>query len=110
MKVGDPVLFYHSNADPSGVVGLARVASEPYPDPSQFDARSDYFDPKASKDAPRWHLVDIAFMEKLPRMVTLGEIRENPSLREMALLKLARLSVQPVRGSELNAILKAAKE
>ncbi|MSR22819.1 MAG: EVE domain-containing protein [Gemmatimonadetes bacterium] len=109
MKVGDPALFYHSNADPSGVVGLARVASEPYPDPLQFDRRSPYFDAKSSREDPRWQLVDIAFVEKLPRIVSLGEIKGHPALKEMALLKLSRLSVQPVREAELQVILRLAE-
>jgi predicted RNA-binding protein with PUA-like domain len=108
MKVGDPVLYYHSNAAPSGVVGLARVASEAYPDPTQFDRTSRYFDPKSSPEDPRWWLVDIEFVEKLGRIVPLAEIREHPRLRELTLLKRSRLSVQPVGATELQLIRELA--
>jgi predicted RNA-binding protein with PUA-like domain len=96
MKPGDLVLYYHSNASPPGVAGLARVASEPYPDPFQFDSGSRYHDPKATREEPRWQLVDMAFVEKFPRLVPLSEIREHPELQEMTLLRRMRLSVQPV--------------
>lgn len=105
MRVGDPVLFYHSNADPPGVAGVARVASEPCPDPTQFDPQSRYFDEKATKDEPRWWLVDVEFVERFPRAVPLAEIRGHPDLREMVLLKRARLSVQPVEEREFEIIL-----
>ncbi len=109
MKVGDPILFYHSNADPSGVVGVARVASQAYPDPLQFDAKSRYYDERATRDEPRWWLVDVGFVEKLPRIVSLAEIKEKPALREMVLVKQSRLSVQPVRKAELEAILELSR-
>jgi len=96
MKEGDLVLYYHSNANPPGVAGLARVASGPYPDPFQFDAKSPYFDPKATPEEPRWFLVDMAFVERFPRLVPLAEIREHPDLEDMTLLRRMRLSVQPV--------------
>jgi predicted RNA-binding protein with PUA-like domain len=96
MKPGDLVLYYHSNANPPGVAGLARVASAPYPDPQQFDPKSRYFDPKATVEEPRWFLVDMAFVETFPRFVPLDEIRDTPELEEMTLLKRMRLSVQPV--------------
>lgn len=97
MKVGDPVLFYHSNADPPAIVGLARVAGAPYADPTQFDDRSDYFDPKATRDAPRWLLVDLAFVEKFPAPIALDQLRSDPALAGMYVAKKAhRPSVQPV--------------
>lgn len=96
MKPGDLVLYYHSNANPPGVAGLARVASVPYADPHQFDPESRYFDEKATKEEPRWVLVDMAFVETFPRFVSLDEIRDTPELEEMTLLKRMRLSVQPV--------------
>jgi predicted RNA-binding protein with PUA-like domain len=97
MKVGDAVLFYHSNADPPAVVGLARVASPPYPDPSAFDRKSPYFDEKSKRDAPRWILVDVAFIEKLHTPVPLARLRDDPALRGMLVAqKGQRLSVQPV--------------
>lgn len=97
MRVGDGVLFYHSNADPPGVAGVARVVSEPHPDALQFDPESDYHDPKATRDAPRWWVVDIGFVAKLDRVVPLAELKDDPELAEMPLVqKGQRLSVQPV--------------
>ena len=97
MKVGDPVLFYHSNADPPAVVGLARVASPPYPDASAFDTKSPYFDAKSKREEPRWILVDVAFVEKLRMPVPLARLRDDPALRGMLVAqKGQRLSVQPV--------------
>src|SRR5690348_1805853 len=75
MQVGDRVLYYHSNADPTGVAGLARVARTGYPDPTARDPQSDYFDPKAGDDDPRWYMVDVAFEERFPRVITLDELR-----------------------------------
>ncbi len=97
MKIGDKVLFYHSSTAVPGVVGLARVASEPYPDPSQFDPDSTYFDAKASSDKPRWFLVDIEPVRRLPRLVSLAEMRQDADLEPMQLLARGnRLSVMPV--------------
>jgi predicted RNA-binding protein with PUA-like domain len=106
MKSGDLVLYYHSNARPSGVVGVARVVKEAYPDPTQFDPKSPYHDDKATKDEPRWWLVDVEFVEKFPRMVPLSEIKEHPDLQEMVLVKRARLSVQPVEEREFETVRK----
>ncbi|HEX6588620.1 MAG TPA: EVE domain-containing protein [Longimicrobiales bacterium] len=108
MSVGDEVLFYHSSADPTGVTGLARVASEAYPDPTQFDRKSDYYDEKASDDGPRWFLVDIEFVAKLPRVVTLAEIRDTKSLADMPLVNRSRLSVQPVEPAAYDTIVRMA--
>jgi len=77
MRVGDEVLFYHSNTKLPGIVGVAKVASPAYPDATQFDAGSDYFDPKATREQPRWHLVDVAFVRKLARTISLTEIRHH---------------------------------
>jgi len=97
MRVGDEVLFYHSSTKVPGVVGVARVASEPYPDPTQFDESSDYYDPKATEAEPRWYLVDIEPVERLPRLVSLQEMKDDPALEGMLLLKRGnRLSVMPV--------------
>ena len=104
MKVGDLVLYYHSNASPSGVVGVARVVREAYPDPTQFDPKSPYHDEKATKDEPRWWLVDVEFVEKFPRVVPLSEIKEHPDLQDMVLVKRARLSVQPVEKREFEIV------
>jgi predicted RNA-binding protein with PUA-like domain len=105
---GDLVLFYHSNSSPSGVAGIARVLSEPYPDPTQFDEDSVYHDPSSPPASPRWWLVDIGFVEKLDRVVSLAEIRVRPELTDMVLLKKLRLSVQPVTAAEFRVIREMA--
>lgn len=110
MEVGDRVLFYHSNAKPPGVVGLAEVASEAYPDHTQFDPDDPHFDPKSDPDDPRWIMVDVQFVEKLPRMVGLPELREYPELSDMVLLNRSRLSVQPVAEAEFQFIVARARE
>lgn len=104
MKEGDPVLYYHSNANPPGVVGIARVASPPYPDPLQFDPESRYHDPKSSTKDPRWFLVDLCFHERFHRKVSLQEIKEHPELQSMVLVNRMRLSVQPVEEEEFEII------
>lgn len=96
MQVGDLCLFYHSNSDPTGVVGIAKVASKPYPDPTQFDKSHYYFDPKSKKESPTWMLVDIAFVKKFKHCVTLAEIKADPELEGMMVRARARLSIQPV--------------
>lgn len=97
MQVGDGVLFYHSSSTPPGVVGLARVASAPYPDASALDRKSPYFDAKSTAAAPRWILVDVAFVEKLPAAVPLERLRDDPALQGMLVAqKGQRLSVLPV--------------
>lgn len=101
IQVGDGVLFYASNADPSGVVGLAEVVRAGYPDPLQFVHGHGYFDPKATPDAPIWYSVDIRFVERFPAVVPLADLRANPALRGMMVIKRgARLSVQPVSPAE----------
>lgn len=96
MKKGDLILFYHSNAKPTGVVGVARVCMEAYPDFTAMDPQSQYFDPKSSPEKPIWEMVDVEFVEKFPRIVTLNEIKADPSFSNMPLLNSFRLSVQPV--------------
>jgi predicted RNA-binding protein with PUA-like domain len=108
MKEGDLVLFYHSNADPPGVAGVAKVAREAYADPTQFDPKSKYHDPKAEEDAPRWWLVDVQFVEKLDAVVGLPEIKAEPSLAEMVLVNNSRLSVQPVTKAEFEKVRRMA--
>ncbi len=110
MKLGDGVLFYHSNCAIPGVVGVAKVASSAYPDPTQFDPKSDYFDPKSTPENPRWLMVDIAFEKKLPRTVSLDELRLHAEkLGEFPLLARGnRLSVLPVTKPQWNFILKLA--
>ena len=106
MKIGDEIFFYHSNCDEPGIVGIAKVASEPYPDPTQLDKKSKYFDPKSSKDDPRWCLVDVEFLRKTKRNITLTEIKAQKSLDDMILTRKGnRLSVMPVSKKHWNKIL-----
>ena len=96
MRVGDGVLFYHSSCAQPGIVGLAQVASTAYPDPTQFDPASPYFDPTSTREAPRWLLVDVLVLKKT-RNLTLPELRADPALTDMLLLKRGnRLSITPV--------------
>jgi predicted RNA-binding protein with PUA-like domain len=97
MTVGDTLLVYHSNAEPPGVVGLATVVAVATPDPTQFDERSEYFDPKSSNAKPRWFCPQVAFARKLPVMVSLHDLRQARALDGLALLQRgSRLSVIPV--------------
>jgi len=105
MKVGDLAFFYHSNAEPSGVAGVCRIAEPAKPDPTQFDPKDDHFDPKSPKDDPRWWAVTVEHKETFPRVVGLAEIKATPALRSMALLKQGRLSVTPVAAAEWKAIV-----
>lgn len=109
MKIGDKVLFYHSNAKPPAVVGLAEVASEPYPDPTAFDPEAKYYDPKSDPDNPRWILVDMAYVNHLPRAVPLNELKADPRVDGMMLTrKGSRLSIQPVSRKHYDYIVKLA--
>ncbi|MFW6079112.1 MAG: EVE domain-containing protein [Gemmatimonadota bacterium] len=105
MTVGDLVLFYHSNARPSGVVGIARVVREGYPDHTAQDPESRYHDPKASPDDPRWFMVDVEFVERFDEPVTLKRIKAVPELGEMVLVNRSRLSVQPVEPEEFDRVV-----
>lgn len=102
---GDLVLYYHSNAAPSGVAGIARVVRAGYPDPTQFDPADDYFDALSTRAAPRWFAVDVEAVEPLPRFVSLDELRAEPRLADMVLLQRSRLSVQPVTPSQWEVVL-----
>jgi predicted RNA-binding protein with PUA-like domain len=107
MKVGDLAFFHHSSATPPGIAGIARVSREAYPDPSQFDAKSDYYDAKSKADDPRWSMVELEFVRKLDRLLPMDELRAIPELRDMALLQRGqRLSVQPVTAAEWRVICK----
>lgn len=110
MKKGDRVLFYHSNASPPGIVGIAEVVKEAYPDHLAFDPKHHYFDEKSDPEKPRWDMVDIAFVEKLPRMVSLPEVKLTPELGAMELVTTARLSVQAVKKGEWERIVAMAAE
>ncbi len=104
MKVGDGVLFYHSSCPEPGIAGLAEVSSTSYPDETQFDRKSPYFDAKSTRDKPRWMLVDVKLVKKT-RLVTLEEMRAAPALENMATLRRGnRLSITPVTLAEWKAI------
>ena len=105
LQVGDGVLFYASNADPSGVTGVAEVVRAGYPDPLQLRRGHDYFDPKATPDRPIWYSVDIAFVERFPAVVPLADLKANAKLQGMMVIKRgARLSVQPVAAAEFREV------
>lgn len=109
MKKGDQVFFYHSSTQPPGVAGLAEVVREAYPDPSQFDRKSDYYEPRATPANPVWFQVDVRFVKKLDKLVTLDAIRGTPSLQKMPLINRSRLSVQPITPEWWSTILEMAK-
>ena len=109
MRVGDPVLFYHSSTDPAGVAGLAVVASAPHPDLTQFDKKGHYYEPRATKEKPVWWCVDVRFVKKFPRLIPLEELRKMKALEGMVLLRRgSRLSVQPVTAGQYAAIVARA--
>jgi len=106
MRVGDGVLFYHSSCAVPGIYGLAEVASEPYPDETQFDPKSPYYDEKSTREKPRWYLVDVKLREKT-RVLPLVEMRAAPSIASMQVLRRGnRLSITPVTSEEWHAVLK----
>jgi predicted RNA-binding protein with PUA-like domain len=106
MKVGDGVLFYASNADPSGVAGVAEIAREGYPDPFAFRKKHKYYDPKSDPDNPTWYMVDIRFVERFTEIVPLATLKETPGLEKMVVTqKGSRLSVQPVTPEEFAIVL-----
>ncbi|HVS14058.1 MAG TPA: EVE domain-containing protein, partial [Thermoanaerobaculia bacterium] len=111
MSAGDGVLYYHSSTTPPGIVGLARVVGEAYPDPSQFDPEGKYYDEASSREDPRWWLVDVEFVESFPAPLTLPFLREQQELAGMALLRKGqRLSVQPVTAAEWKTVSRLAKQ
>ena len=107
MQKGDVVLFYHSNCKEPGIVGLAEISSKSaYPDPSQFDPQSNYHDPKATKENPRWVVVDVRYRKKLKRPVSLKDIKAHPELKNMKVAQRGmRLSIQPVEEKHYHIIL-----
>jgi predicted RNA-binding protein with PUA-like domain len=111
MQTGDEVLFYHSNANPPGVVGLAYISREAQPDPTALDPKSKYYDPTASKKNPRWFCVEVAFKSIFKKIISIEELRNEKALSKMLLLKKGqRLSVMPVTKTEYMYILKLAKK
>lgn len=106
MALGDRVLFYHSNADPPAAVGIAEIVKTAYADPTQFDKKDDHYDPESDPSNPRWDMVDIKYIRKFSEPVSLDQLRKEPKLKEMVLLrKGSRLSVQPVTPAEWEHIL-----
>jgi predicted RNA-binding protein with PUA-like domain len=109
MRVGDGVLFYHSSCEEPGIAGLAEVASTPYPDETQFDPESKYYDPKATRENPRWMLVDVRATQKT-RLLSLPELRAIPDLADMQILRKGnRLSITPVTPAEWRCIIRHIK-
>ena len=109
MRIGDGVLFYHSSCEEPGIAGLAEVASTPYPDETQFDPKSKYYDPKSTRENPRWMLVDVRAVEKT-RLMSLPELRALPEFADMQILKRGnRLSITPVTPAEWRCIIRHIK-
>ncbi|HBE72312.1 MAG TPA: EVE domain-containing protein [Planctomycetaceae bacterium] len=110
MKVGDQVLYYHSNAKPPGVVGVCEIVREGYPDHTAFDKNDKHYDPKSDPDNPRWIMVDVKLVEKFDRLIPLDELKANEQLEGMILLRRgSRLSVQPVSAKHFRAVCKLGK-
>jgi predicted RNA-binding protein with PUA-like domain len=110
MKKGDLAFFYHSSTEPPGIVGVMSIEREAYPDATQFEPKSPYYDPKSKLEAPRWDRVDVRFVEKLPVQITLAELREDPRCAEMLVIRRGmRLSVQPVDRAHFAHLLKRGK-
>jgi predicted RNA-binding protein with PUA-like domain len=106
-KQGDVVLFYHSNCTEPGIVGLAEVTQTAFPDPTQFDKKSDYYDAKSTADNPRWSCVEVGYVETFRRLVSLEDLRQSPSLKSLLILRPGnRLSVTPVTAQEFREIKK----
>jgi len=106
MKKGDKVFFYHSNTAEPGIVGIARVVREGYPDFTAFDPDAKYYDPKSDPDKPRWYMVDIQYVRKLKRVITLAELKAHPELEDFPLVRKGnRLSVMPVTRDQWEIIL-----
>jgi predicted RNA-binding protein with PUA-like domain len=110
MKTGDLVLFYHSSVVPSAIVGVAEVVREAYPDHTALDPADPHYDPKSKRDDPSWFMVDLRAVEPLGRPITLDEVKKTKGLENMALVRLGRLSVQPVTPKEFEIIRKLANK
>ncbi|MEM5498465.1 EVE domain-containing protein [Paraglaciecola mesophila] len=110
VKQGDKVFIYHSSCKDVGIAGLAEVVKEAYPDHTQFDPESHYYDPKSSPENPRWVMVDVKFIEKFPDVLALKKIKTMPEISEVGLVKKGhRLSIMPVNEQEFSALLAAAR-
>ena len=110
MKIGDRVIFYHSNTEPPAAVGIAEVVKESYPDFSAFDPKDKHFDPKSKEEKPTWYMVDIKFVKKFKKIVPLQEMKQNPKLQDMKLVQRGnRLSVMPITKEEFDEIVRMSK-
>lgn len=110
MKIGDKVIFYHSNSEPPSAVGICEVVKEAYPDFTAFDPENSHFDPKSKKETPTWFMVDVKLVKKFSNFVSIDEMRENKKLQEMKLLQRGnRLSVIPLTKQEFDEIVKMGK-
>ena len=106
VKKGDEIFFYHSNCETPGIAGIAKVVREAYPDHTQFDPESKYFDPKSTSDNPRWIMVDVKFVKKFKRVISLHELKTISALKDMPLVRKGnRLSIMPVSDKEWQVIL-----
>lgn len=111
MSLGDLALFYHSNSKPSGVYGIAKVASKAHIDETQFDTKDEHYDPKSSKENPRWFCVDFSFVKKIKEPISLSELKLDPKLEGMYVRRKGdRLSIQPVSKKHFDYILKIAEK
>lgn len=109
MKKGDLAFFYHSNSNPTGIAGVAKVVKESYPDHTAWDKKDAHYDPKSTKEKPLWDMVDIQFVKKFKEVIPLSKLREQKGLRDMKILqKGSRLSVTPVTKKEFDLIIKLA--
>ena len=105
MKKGDLVLFYHSNADPSGVAGIAKVSKTAYPDHTAWDKRDEHFDPASTQEKPVWFMIDVQYVETFPKIVTLEALKKDARLKGMAVVRPGmRLSVQPVEKEHFDIV------
>ncbi len=109
IKVGDKAFFYYSNHNPPGIAGIVDVVKSGYPDFTAFDPESDHYDPKSTKDNPRWFMVDVRFVKKFPEIISLNTLKSHPLLQNMQVTRKGnRLSITPVTAQEWNTILKLA--
>lgn len=110
IQVGDLAFFYHSNCNPPGIVGIVKIVKAGYPDFTAWDKNSNHYDPKSTRDNPRWYMVDVQFVKKFNRMITLDEIKTNPVLQTMQVARKGnRLSITSVKEKEWNEILDIGK-
>jgi len=106
MRPGDQAFFYHSNAKPTGIVGIMEIVGDAYPDPTQFDPKSEYFDPKSDPANPRWYVRNVRFVRRTARCITLSELKDTPGLEGMAVTKKGQmLSITPVTETEWQIVL-----